>query len=320
MFVFVSDPSKTLMFLEGCSSQHLGCTVLLRGTTNSELAKLKRVVSRLVFTQFSWRLENSFLMDEFALPPSPPTDTFLEEPATSDSSQHDPVMSSTTNCLESDSAVVLSNCELLHGSCEVSGTCGVAVTGEGAQHGDDTSFSRSSSVQFNENVQSDSSSLSNRKKCICCDKAERIGPRCTDCNNVISSGSRKQIVARESRNSSAGEGHVCEPIRQLTQAKEAQTNCDSGKMQTARSGSKEKSLSEEKRTNVESVSDFSDPLHLYLNLDDEVFSTGSGQLSVAELPLTNRFRKALDDTILSSSPYLQVTAQDVRFPLWPLEL
>jgi 1-phosphatidylinositol-3-phosphate 5-kinase len=91
-------------------------------------------------------------------------------------------------------------------------------------------------------------------------------------------------------------------------------------MQTARSGSKEKSLSEEKRTNVESVSDFSDPLHLYLNLDDEVFSTGSGQLSVAELPLTNRFRKALDDTILSSSPYLQVTAQDVRFPLWPLEL
>lgn len=63
--------------------------------------------------------------------------------------------------------------------------------------------------------------------------------------------------------------------------------------------------------NVESVSDFSDPLHLYLNLEDEVFSvgnesTGSGQLSVAELPLTNRFRKALDDTILSSSPYLQV--------------
>lgn len=306
---FVSDPSKTLMFLEGCSSQHLGCTVLLRGSTNSELAKLKRVVSRLVFTQFSWRLENSFLMDEFALPPSPPTDSFLEEPATSDSSQHD-------------SAIVLSNRELLHGSCEVgaeepqvhrmndgnvtSGTCDVAAAGESAQQGDMRSFSRSSSVQFNENVQSDNSSISSRKQCICCDKAEHVSPSCADCNNIMSSGSRKQTVVRESRNSSAGEGHVCEPLRELTQAEEAQTNCDSGKTQATHSGSKEKSLSEEKRTNVESVSDFSDPLHLYLNLDDEVFSTGSGQLSVAELPLTNRFRKALDDTILCSSPYLQV--------------
>jgi 1-phosphatidylinositol-3-phosphate 5-kinase len=262
-----------------------------------------------VFTQFSWRLENSFLMDEFALPPSPPTDSFLEEPATSDSSQHD-------------SAIVLSNRELLHGSCEVgaeepqvhrmndgnvtSGTCDVAAAGESAQQGDMRSFSRSSSVQFNENVQSDNSSISSRKQCICCDKAEHVSPSCADCNNIMSSGSRKQTVVRESRNSSAGEGHVCEPLRELTQAEEAQTNCDSGKTQATHSGSKEKSLSEEKRTNVESVSDFSDPLHLYLNLDDEVFSTGSGQLSVAELPLTNRFRKALDDTILCSSPYLQV--------------
>nr|CAD7457165.1 unnamed protein product [Timema tahoe] len=70
------------------------------------------------------------------------------------------------------------------------------------------------------------------------------------------------------------------------------------------------SLSEEKRMNVESVSDFSDPLHLYLSLDDDVFSAGqqSGQqLSVAELPLSNHFRKALDETILSASPFLKFT-------------
>nr|CAD7586825.1 unnamed protein product [Timema genevievae] len=69
------------------------------------------------------------------------------------------------------------------------------------------------------------------------------------------------------------------------------------------------SLSEEKRMNVESVSDFSDPLHLYLSLDDDVFSAGqqSGQqLSVAELPLSNHFRKALDETILSASPFLKL--------------
>nr|CAD7398245.1 unnamed protein product [Timema poppensis] len=122
--------SKTLMFFEGCISPHLGCTVLLRGASNTELAKLKRVATRMIFIEYSWRLEN-----------------------------------------------------------------------------------------------------------------------------------------------------------------------------------KEKSsLSEEKRMNVESVSDFSDPLHLYLSLDDDVFSTGQQngqQLSVAELPLSNHFRKALDDTILSASPFLK---------------
>jgi 1-phosphatidylinositol-3-phosphate 5-kinase len=378
-FVFISGPSKTLMFFEGCSSRHLGCTVLLRGTTNSELAKLKRVVSRLVFTQSSWRLEKSFLMDEFALPPSPPTDSFFEEPVISDSSQNDPVISSTNNCTlcdENDSAVVLSDCELLHESCEdapedpkihrhvlspkigivnnesirngtsivpVACTLPYNTVGENAKDGNIRSISRNdvplnSNVQLYKNVQSENSSLSNRKKYVCCDKAEHLSPSCTNCSKTSSSGNRKQTDdVRESRNTSTGEENisVCELIHQLTQAKEAQvlpgqTDCDSAKTQAARIGSKEKSLSEEKRINVESVSDFSDPLHLYLSLDDDVFSTGnqgtgSGQLSVAELPLTNRFRKALDDTILSSSPYLQVmlslsyphpliTAQNMRFP------
>lgn len=376
MFVFISGPSKTLMFFEGCSSQHLGCTVLLRGTTCSELAKLKRVVSHLVFTQASWRLEKSFLMDEFALPPSPPTDSFFEEPVTSVNSQNYPIISSPAKsklCLENYSAIVLSNSEILHGSCEdaaedpkirrhvlprspetrtmnnenvrndtssvpVAYTLPCNTAGVNAKDGNDRYFNRSgvplsSSMQSNNNLQSENSSISNRKKHVCCDKAEHISPSCENCNKVLPSGNRKQI---DVLNCSAGEENicVCEPIHQLTHAKEAQVLSDqigyeSSKTQSVHTGSKEKSLSEEKRMNVESVSDFSDPLHVYLNLEDEVFSagnqnTGYGQLSVAELPLTNRFRKALDDTILSSSPYLQVmfslcyphpliTARNVRF-------
>jgi hypothetical protein len=300
-------------------------------------------------------------MDEFALPPSPPTDNFFEEPVTSDSSQNDPIISSPTKsklCLENDSVIVLSNCEMLHESCEdvaedpklhrhvlpqtsetrimnnenvrddISGIPVDYRGGVNAKDGNIRSFSRSdvplsSSVELNKNLQSENSPISNRNKLICYDKAEHVSCSCTNCNKVLPSGNRRQIdVARENKNvlnSSAAEEDncVCEPIHQLTYATEAQvlpdqTDCGSGKTQAVRIGSKEKSLSEEKRMNVESVSDFSDPLHLYLNLEDEVFSsgnqsTGSGQLlSVAELPLTNRFRKALDDTILSSSPYLQV--------------
>ncbi|XP_023718004.1 1-phosphatidylinositol 3-phosphate 5-kinase isoform X3 [Cryptotermes secundus] len=357
-FQYEKGPSKTLMFFEGCSSQHLGCTVLLRGTTSSELAKLKRVVSHLVFTQASWRLEKSFLMDEFALPPSPPTDTFFEEPVTNVTSQNYHIISSPAKskmCLENDSTVVLSNSEILHGRSEdaaedpkirrhvlpwssemrmsnenvINDTSSVPVAytlpcnsaGVNAKDVKVRSFNRndvpfSYSVQSNNNLQSENSSIINGKKRECCDRAEHISPSCENYNKGLPSGSRKQI---DVLNHSAGEDNicVCEPIHQLTHGKEAQvssdqTDCDSSKKQTVRIGNKEKSLSEEKRMNVESVSDFSDPLHLYLNLEDEVFSvgnqsTGFGQLSVAELPLTNRFRKALDDTILSSSPYLQFT-------------
>ncbi|KAJ9599192.1 hypothetical protein L9F63_010323, partial [Diploptera punctata] len=199
--------SKTLMFFENNGSQRLGCSVLLRGAGINELAKLKRVISRIVFTEFSWRLEKSFLMDEFARPPSPPTDSFFEEPSQDD----DPAS------LPSKPKLYESDLNIKHSFLPISG--------------------------------------------------------------------------------------IDEDMK-----------CSSNKTQPMKMGSKEKSLSEEKRMNVESVSDFSDPLHLYLNLEDEVFnagnnqSTGSGQwLSVAELPLSNRFRKALDDSILSSSPYLKFT-------------
>ncbi|KAL0271738.1 UNVERIFIED_CONTAM: hypothetical protein PYX00_008735 [Menopon gallinae] len=74
------DCSKTLMFFEGCSNPELSCTLLLRGGTNSELKKLKHIVSFIIFACYNWRLEKSFLMDEFAKPPSPPSELFEESP------------------------------------------------------------------------------------------------------------------------------------------------------------------------------------------------------------------------------------------------
>lgn len=62
--------SKTLMFFEGLPSPWLGGTVLLRGASKVELLRVKEVVLFLLFTAYNWRLEKSFLMDEFALPPN----------------------------------------------------------------------------------------------------------------------------------------------------------------------------------------------------------------------------------------------------------
>ncbi|XP_044763369.1 1-phosphatidylinositol 3-phosphate 5-kinase [Coccinella septempunctata] len=60
---------KTLMFLEGLPMAHLGTTVLLRGASKHELLKIKKIFSFILFSTYNWRLEKSFLMDEFAQPP-----------------------------------------------------------------------------------------------------------------------------------------------------------------------------------------------------------------------------------------------------------
>lgn len=74
--------AKTLMFFEKPSSPR-GCCVLLRGANNNELLKVKRVASLLLFARYNWRLELSFLLDEFARPPSP-------KPSIFDSKDHSP--------------------------------------------------------------------------------------------------------------------------------------------------------------------------------------------------------------------------------------
>uniref|UniRef100_S4RPG6 DEP domain-containing protein n=1 Tax=Petromyzon marinus TaxID=7757 RepID=S4RPG6_PETMA len=68
-FQLPNGKSKTLMFFEGCA-QHLGCTVLLRGSGAYELARVKEIILFMVYMVYHSRLEISFLMDEFAWPPS----------------------------------------------------------------------------------------------------------------------------------------------------------------------------------------------------------------------------------------------------------
>lgn len=57
------------MFFEGCSPQ-LGCTIKLRGASEYELARVKEIIVLMVSVAYHSQLEISFLMDEFAMPPS----------------------------------------------------------------------------------------------------------------------------------------------------------------------------------------------------------------------------------------------------------
>ncbi|XP_076602261.1 1-phosphatidylinositol 3-phosphate 5-kinase isoform X1 [Chaetodon auriga] len=68
-FTLANNEVKTLMFFEGCSP-HLGCSIKLRGASEYELARVKEIIMLMVCVAYHSQLEISFLMDEFAMPPS----------------------------------------------------------------------------------------------------------------------------------------------------------------------------------------------------------------------------------------------------------
>jgi 1-phosphatidylinositol-3-phosphate 5-kinase len=300
-------------------------------------------------------------MDEFALPPSPPTDSFFDETVTNSTSQdHRVILPSNKmkSCLEGNSALVAASREISHKDCECVSESTVlhshalvqdktepakkeVTNGENvgnttphpaayfqsrdtrevnAENENIKSRHRNevrlpSDVRLSKSVQSESSCGVGKTKCACHNTMQHLSS--SHCGKNLQSGNKQQIdVVSENLNvvsslSSTYESDIC--VHESHQSKgQKNASCDSSRTQPVRIGSKDKSASEEKRMNAECVSDFSDPLHVYLNLEDEVFgagnqSSGSGQcLSVAELPLTNRFRKSLDDTILTCSPYLKV--------------
>ncbi|XP_054870967.1 1-phosphatidylinositol 3-phosphate 5-kinase isoform X5 [Amphiprion ocellaris] len=68
-FTLANNELKTLMFFEGCPP-HLGCSIKLRGASEYELARVKEIMMLMVCVAYHSQLEISFLMDEFAMPPS----------------------------------------------------------------------------------------------------------------------------------------------------------------------------------------------------------------------------------------------------------
>ncbi|KAL3284887.1 hypothetical protein HHI36_019023 [Cryptolaemus montrouzieri] len=175
---------KTLMFFEGLPLPHLGSSVLLRGATKSELSKVKRIMSFMLFSTYNWRLEKSFLMDEFAQPPDHKCEFFDE------SKENSPTLDDAQNN----------------------------------------------------------------------DKLQKI-------NEEVAKKDIKEKLL------------IDEKVQYGSQTS-----------------------NEERNLTVESVNDFSDPLHSTYKI--EVSSTDQQALSVSELPFSNKFRKALDDTILCISPYI----------------
>ncbi|KAK9746951.1 FYVE zinc finger [Popillia japonica] len=102
--------NKTLMFFENVPQSHLCGTILLRGASYNELVKVKKVASLLLFACYNWRLEKSFLMDEFAQPPNA-KDEFFDE-----SREGSPTLAKPPSSIENEADALLRNRKISKGS------------------------------------------------------------------------------------------------------------------------------------------------------------------------------------------------------------
>lgn len=249
---------KTLMYFEGCANPHLGSTILLRGGSEKELKRVKNVTSMIIFTVYSWRLEKSFLMDDFARPPSPKDNSFLDE---NDSLKN--------------------------------------ISGKEEDEEEEVEMRRESSKNSNlKNMELLENSKSGFKTSI----MDSSNPY--DTLKLFKAKTRS--ISEESKSNDKIE--ICTNV---TKDDNSQIENDVCKNDNEKAKLKERLSFDDKRIYGESVSDRSDPLHQYLNEDEDnsfsQISPNGQRLSVADLPLLNKFKKALEGTILSVSPYLKFT-------------
>ncbi|XP_011310721.1 putative 1-phosphatidylinositol 3-phosphate 5-kinase [Fopius arisanus] len=282
---------KTLMYFEGCANPHLGSTILLRGGSPNELKRVKNVTSTMIFAVYSWRLEKSFLMDEFARPPSN-DNSFLDgdHPKGEEKRRE---LGESSDSPGNNTTLIQQNT-----SCSQS----TPKTQRIEDSGTSDKFKRVSNMLQEQCDPYDTLKLFKQKsKGLTSEGNESDLPNSTDRKdtlNVSDTGSADDISILES----SSEQNTFELFSGTPQEKK-----DINDKMTEEIPTKPKAP-DDKRVYGESISDRSDPLHQYLNEDEDVFHMVSptGQsLSVADLPLLNKFKKSLDDTILSFSPYLK---------------
>lgn len=209
------NKQKTLMFFDGCA-MHLGCTIILRGATNAELKRVKRIMYFMVYAVYNWRLERAFLMDEYTLIPPLPSESFdLEDQV------------------------------------------------------------------FEEEL--------------------KTGAKAGSLDLEPVTKNSKSTARKEDGETPSAERGAANRSRSLNSQRDPVSS--SGEVSVSSSGTSDKAKLSQ------TISDFSDPLHSYLNSGTSPQETplDSTHTSLSVTEFSNTFRKALEDTIFSCSPYLKYT-------------
>lgn len=275
----------------------------------------------MIFAAYSWRLEKSFLMDEFAKPPSPKDNSFLDETSQKDFSNDEKteklescVIDEQTHAIEVKKlSKINQNHESVSNSDKKVQNIQTNNSNTPKNENDSENILSTNSLKEVSSMLSEDSDpydtlklFKTKLKPSIHDSKDTAPPSCENGTVPHNDDKSKNLLVDTGFDSNITE--ECNNSAELFANKEMSTEQKTDDL-VDKAKLKDKISSEEKRIYGESISDRSDPLHQYLNEDDEdVFNRTSptGQrLSVADFPLFNKFKKALQDTVLSVSPYLK---------------
>ncbi|GAB1606466.1 1-phosphatidylinositol 3-phosphate 5-kinase-like isoform X1 [Argonauta hians] len=240
-FQLPNGNTKTLLYFDDCA-KHLACTVTLRGSHNSELKRVKKVMQFMIYAAYHSQLEVSFIMDEFGLPPPSGEEVGLN--------------------LDSDTSNV--NSELRESQHDVN----------------------------KEQKDVDNRGLTSRR----------------DAYKTVGSMTLSQQLVEEVGDTDLVDGELSE--KDFESSKEDDRSLDvSTEVSLGSDGckhSKDTMCNKKKQPGIEELTDFSDPLHNYLTTKDDSIFHSSVALQEQKVAQQQKIRKALEDLVLSVSPYIKI--------------
>ncbi|XP_064646018.1 1-phosphatidylinositol 3-phosphate 5-kinase-like isoform X3 [Lineus longissimus] len=290
-FELPNGMTKTLMYFDGCAT-HLGCTVTLRGGSSAELKRVKKILQFVIYIAYHFKLETSFVMDASGMPPAHPSEASLN-----------------MECFENSSEDSLSSPEKP-----------VIETFE-------TYNDRLKQGSFIAKLVNKPTTLrdSSRETAKLAPQAENSGADDIHENAVVKEitmendvdkqpeivAKQPEVVAKQPDSVAENEiGKVGPGFMKAGngQSEKVSSNTNGNRLSvidekpdSAHSEKKDSSLKQ-----IGQVTDFSDPLHHYQqNQDESVFKTSENSLKEEVKNDCFKFKKALDDAILSGSPYLR---------------
>ncbi|XP_074643443.1 1-phosphatidylinositol 3-phosphate 5-kinase-like isoform X3 [Tubulanus polymorphus] len=290
-FTLPNGLSKTLMFFDGCAN-HLGCTVTLRGGSQSELSKVKKILHFMVYVAYHSKLETSFIMDEHGMPPPHPTELVLNIDCFDDSSEDSPTnpIDSSSNRDESFVGKLVEN-----RTDSAAENDPLSTLSEEMEHAYDAM--KSEDVIFEENIPLASNDDDDERwKRVTHDDIRRMTEVVSNVqkseDDDIENIRRDTIDVVTDISNDSNQSPIPESDDRLTVP-----HCSTPELNQSPKG----------LSSSAEITDFSDPLHNYQKSHDESIFLSKFGLKVQE-QVTNdslKFKKALGDTLLSISPYIK---------------
>ncbi|XP_055998370.1 1-phosphatidylinositol 3-phosphate 5-kinase-like isoform X3 [Ostrea edulis] len=286
--------TKTMLCLDGCAT-HLGCTVILRGGTVSELKRLKKIMKWMVFVSYHSKLEISFCMDEFALPVNNSKANSLTsgmDDLSVSMEVYQPTASKTQEQTTPDEVASIND--------ENADDEGLPITaigidkysvGNGSQNME--SFSSEMEVEIVVNIQ-DSESQDKTGKAVDEKEMKEMETEVSK-EVVIIQEETPIIVSQQDRRDEIGlvvDNRTENCVNRLT---------ENGSQKMCGKGSRQSSA---KHPAGLEVSDQSDPLYNYQKNKDETIFFSSHTLQEKTLKHCQKYKKLLKEVILSCSPFI----------------